>query len=74
MVCQASIANTLADQTLNSSEIAKTTGIEADKLSRHIRALCNMHIFREVEPDVYANNELSLLFQSESRRALVGLW
>ncbi|KAH8697070.1 S-adenosyl-L-methionine-dependent methyltransferase [Talaromyces proteolyticus] len=73
VTCQADVANLLNNQALDATAIAEKTGIEADKISRHLRALCNMHIFREVAPNVYENNELSLLFQSESRRALVGL-
>ncbi|OAA59250.1 Cytochrome P450 [Akanthomyces lecanii RCEF 1005] len=73
VACQADIATLIGEEPLDASAIAKKTGIDADKMSRHLRALCNIHIFREVAPDVFQNNELSLLLQSESKRALVGL-
>ncbi|KAJ3497647.1 hypothetical protein NLG97_g1741 [Lecanicillium saksenae] len=73
VVCQADVANVLRDGPLSAEEVAAATGIEADKISRHLRALCNLYIFREIAPDVFCNNELSIQFQSASKRALVGL-
>ncbi|OAA74697.1 O-methyltransferase, family 2 [Akanthomyces lecanii RCEF 1005] len=73
VACQADMANVLREQPLHASAIAQKTGIDADKMSRHLRALCNIHIFREVAPNVFQNNELSLPLQSDSKRALVGL-
>lgn len=74
VACQADVPNLLKDGALDAEAIAAKTGIDADKMSRHLRALANVHVFREVAPDVYENNELSVLFQSESRKAFVGLW
>ncbi|KAI0087132.1 S-adenosyl-L-methionine-dependent methyltransferase [Irpex rosettiformis] len=39
--------------------IAAPTGINADKLGHVLRLLATNHIFREVAPDVFANNRLS---------------
>ncbi|KJZ74416.1 hypothetical protein HIM_06226 [Hirsutella minnesotensis 3608] len=72
VACQADVANLLKDGPMNAKAMAKAAGIDAGKLSRVLRALCNMHIFHEVEADVYQNNEISTLLQSESGRALVG--
>lgn len=46
------------------TELSQEVGIEARKLSRLLRCLCSIHIFNEIEEDVFANNDIS--------RALVG--
>lgn len=48
--------------------------MNADKLGRYLRNLCNLHIFREVRPGVFVNNSLSAVFCDEKKRALVGHW
>ncbi|KAK0669813.1 putative methyltransferase [Cercophora samala] len=45
-------------------KLSDEVGIEARKLSRLLRCLCSIHIFNEVQEDVFANNDIS--------RALVG--
>lgn len=53
----------------------KSTGIEQQKLSRLLRCLCSIHIFREVAPDVFANNVTSAaLVNNEPLRAYVLLF
>ncbi|KAJ3494431.1 hypothetical protein NLG97_g4079 [Lecanicillium saksenae] len=73
VACQADVANLLGDEPLDSESLAQKTGIDADKMSRHLRALCNLHIFQESAPNVFQNNNLSIALQSDSKRALVGL-
>ncbi|KAI1991288.1 hypothetical protein LOZ53_002970 [Ophidiomyces ophidiicola] len=72
-VSQADIANVISDHPLHVDELEKKTGIEADKLARYLRALSNLHIFQELEPQVLANNELSILLKSEGIKALCQL-
>ncbi|KAE8153686.1 S-adenosyl-L-methionine-dependent methyltransferase [Aspergillus avenaceus] len=72
VACQADIANLLGDAELTSQELAEKTGINADRLSRYLRNLCNGLIFRETSDNRFANNLLSITFQSEAKRALVG--
>ena len=74
VITQANIVNKVGKCPRHLTQLAQETDIDRNKLSSCMQALCNLHIFQEVAPDTYANNELSLLFQSESRRALVGLW
>ncbi|KAM3518757.1 hypothetical protein MY4038_010005 [Beauveria bassiana] len=73
VACKADISNLLSDGALDAHTIADKTELGADMISRHLRALCNIHIFREMKPDVFENNELSILLQAESKKALVGL-
>ncbi|KAG6909480.1 hypothetical protein DXG01_017202 [Tephrocybe rancida] len=47
------------DQGLHADEIAKKTGLDGQKLARLLRLLVNRHVFREVGPDVFANNRIS---------------
>ncbi|KIM78316.1 hypothetical protein PILCRDRAFT_595321 [Piloderma croceum F 1598] len=47
-------------QGLSVSELAQKSNLEARKLRKILRALATRHIFREVRPDVYSNNRLSL--------------
>ncbi|CCM07046.1 uncharacterized protein FIBRA_09366 [Fibroporia radiculosa] len=44
---------------LHVDEIAQQNGLDPPKLSRILRRLATNHIFREVRPDVFANNRLS---------------
>ncbi|KAF8498100.1 S-adenosyl-L-methionine-dependent methyltransferase [Russula emetica] len=41
------------------SEIAKPTNVHPGKLARVLRVLATNHLFKEVTPDVFANNRLS---------------
>ncbi|PHH62237.1 hypothetical protein CDD81_7297 [Ophiocordyceps australis] len=66
-------ANILGQAALDAHAIAAKTDMEADAIARHLRALSNVHIFNEVSPNVFKNNEASLLLQQESAKALVGL-
>ncbi|KAJ7806154.1 O-methyltransferase [Mycena olivaceomarginata] len=43
------------------SDIAKKAGIDASKLGRTLRPLVTHHVFREVAPNVFANNRISSL-------------
>ncbi|KZT21972.1 S-adenosyl-L-methionine-dependent methyltransferase [Neolentinus lepideus HHB14362 ss-1] len=42
------------------TELSKASGIESGKLGRVLRLLATQHCYREVEPDVFANNRLSM--------------
>ncbi|KAK6336861.1 hypothetical protein TWF718_009650 [Orbilia javanica] len=53
-------------------ELAVRVGIESRKLSRIMRCLCSIHIFREVAEDVFANNVISAaLVKNEPLRAYI---
>ncbi|KAG2416263.1 hypothetical protein HFD88_007456 [Aspergillus terreus] len=55
-------------------ELSSRTGIEHRKLSRILRYLCSMGTFRQVGPDVFANNTISAcLVANEPLRAYVRL-
>ncbi|MCJ1469188.1 hypothetical protein MMC07_007821 [Pseudocyphellaria aurata] len=57
---------------LSVKEIGNATGIETLKLSRLLRCLCSIHIFKEVEPDRFDNNTVSaVLVGNEHLRALI---
>ncbi|KAG6900278.1 hypothetical protein C0993_000466 [Termitomyces sp. T159_Od127] len=49
----------LEQKGMHTSEIAKKTGIDGQKLGRLLRLLANRHIYREVGPDVFAHNRIS---------------
>ncbi|KAI1275971.1 S-adenosyl-L-methionine-dependent methyltransferase [Xylaria sp. FL0933] len=44
---------------LGAETLASHTGIESRKLSRLMRCLCSIHIFKEIDEDVFANNGIS---------------
>ncbi|KAG6810782.1 hypothetical protein H0H92_010349 [Tricholoma furcatifolium] len=46
-------------QGMHASEIASKTGIDGEKLARLLRLLANRHVYKEVGPDVFANNRVS---------------
>ncbi|RMD40324.1 hypothetical protein DV735_g4820, partial [Chaetothyriales sp. CBS 134920] len=71
VACQADVANHLNNGPLKAEELSAKTGIEKDKLERYLRNLCNSHIFEEVGPSIFANNQLSITFKAETKRALV---
>ncbi|TDL27010.1 S-adenosyl-L-methionine-dependent methyltransferase [Rickenella mellea] len=48
-------------QGLHVDEIAKKNNMDPQKLARLLRLLATEHIFREVTPDVFANNRISSL-------------
>ncbi|GAA6008220.1 hypothetical protein JCM10207_000043 [Rhodosporidiobolus poonsookiae] len=49
---------------LHIEEIAKSSIINPVKLARILRVLAAYHMFREVEPDTFANNRLSAVFDT----------
>ncbi len=49
----------LNKQGLHVNDIAAFTNVNPGKLARVLRVLATKHIFREVAPDVFANNRLS---------------
>ncbi|KAL6231241.1 hypothetical protein BDW75DRAFT_220708, partial [Aspergillus navahoensis] len=60
---------------LSVGEIAEATGIEERKLSRILRCLCSIHIFRQIGNDRFANNRISAaLRRNEPLRAYVQLF
>ncbi|KAF5339494.1 hypothetical protein D9757_014699 [Collybiopsis confluens] len=62
VVCNAKVADILLSKPdgMHISEIAKASGLDQGKLGRIIRMLVTKHCFREVKPDVFANNRLSI--------------
>ncbi|KAJ3929904.1 MAG: S-adenosyl-L-methionine-dependent methyltransferase [Lentinula lateritia] len=61
---EVSVANILQDagqQGLHVRDMATKTDIATEHLSRILRYLSTRHIFKEVEPDVFANNRISTL-------------
>ncbi|KAL2812961.1 S-adenosyl-L-methionine-dependent methyltransferase [Aspergillus granulosus] len=63
------------DDGLEVTEIAEKTGIEARKLSRILRCLCSIHIFRQIGTERFANNRISAaLVKNEPLRAYVNLF
>lgn len=56
-------------------ELGQKTGIEYLKLSRLLRCLCSIHIFRQIAPTRFANNRISqALVNNEQLRAYVQLF
>ncbi|KAK6532661.1 hypothetical protein TWF281_006840 [Arthrobotrys megalospora] len=52
--------------------LAARVGIESRKLSRIMRCLCSIHVFREVAEDVFTNNVISAaLVKNEPLRAYI---
>ncbi|KAF8575758.1 S-adenosyl-L-methionine-dependent methyltransferase [Ramaria rubella] len=49
---------------LHVNEIAAKAAVNPNKLGRILRLLATNHVFREVEPDVFANNKLSSLLST----------
>ncbi|KAH6915484.1 O-methyltransferase-domain-containing protein [Coprinopsis sp. MPI-PUGE-AT-0042] len=45
---------------LHIKDLALKAGVDANKLGRMLRVLATRHIFKEVSPDVFANNRLSM--------------
>ncbi|KAJ7931430.1 S-adenosyl-L-methionine-dependent methyltransferase [Mycena leptocephala] len=62
VVSDAKIADKLLDKPegVHVDQLARTTGIDSDKLARVLRFLATKHCFTEVKPNVFANNRLSL--------------
>ncbi|KDQ19530.1 hypothetical protein BOTBODRAFT_636425 [Botryobasidium botryosum FD-172 SS1] len=48
------------DKGMHINDIAKYSNINPDKLARILRLLATNHIFKEVSPNVFANNRMSL--------------
>ncbi|KAF5335915.1 hypothetical protein D9757_005092 [Collybiopsis confluens] len=75
VVCNAKVADILLDKPdgMHISEIAKASGLNEGKLGRIIRMLVTKHCFREVKPDIFANNRLSIkLLSTDPVSACVG--
>ncbi|KAI0049516.1 S-adenosyl-L-methionine-dependent methyltransferase [Auriscalpium vulgare] len=49
---------------LHAEAIAKYSGVDFKKLARVLRLLATNHVFREVSPDVFAQNRLSSILDS----------
>ncbi|KAJ3739061.1 S-adenosyl-L-methionine-dependent methyltransferase [Lentinula detonsa] len=45
-------------------DIARYNGQDSQKLARFLRYLCSNHVYREVSPDVFANNRISSLLDT----------
>ncbi|KAL4890073.1 S-adenosyl-L-methionine-dependent methyltransferase [Aspergillus ambiguus] len=57
------------------NHIAEKVGIETRKLARIMRCLCSIHIFREVDDGVFANNVISAdLIDNEPLRAYIAMF
>ncbi|KAL4957580.1 S-adenosyl-L-methionine-dependent methyltransferase [Aspergillus filifer] len=58
------------DNGLSLTALAESTGIGSRKLSRMLCCLCWIHIFKEIRPDVFANDRISnALIRNEALRA-----
>ncbi|KAF9465675.1 S-adenosyl-L-methionine-dependent methyltransferase [Collybia nuda] len=53
------ILNEAPNHSLHAKDIASAAGCDTSHVSRVLRYLATRHIFREVTPDVFANNKLS---------------
>ncbi|KAK0205287.1 S-adenosyl-L-methionine-dependent methyltransferase [Desarmillaria ectypa] len=63
----ANVAEILRDvgpEGVHIDDIVKRNGMNAARLGRVLRLLASHHIFREVSPDVFANNRISSLLDS----------
>ncbi|KAI0261384.1 S-adenosyl-L-methionine-dependent methyltransferase [Gloeopeniophorella convolvens] len=64
LVEEVDVADTIkqaGSEGLHVNDIAHKSGVDPAKLTRVLRYLASRHIFREIAPDVYANNRLSSL-------------
>ncbi|KAI0261389.1 S-adenosyl-L-methionine-dependent methyltransferase [Gloeopeniophorella convolvens] len=62
LIDEADVADAIKEagpQGLHVKDISAKTGVDSVKLSRVLRYLASRHVFREVTPDVYANNRIS---------------
>ncbi|ESK82758.1 S adenosyl L methionine dependent methyltransferase [Moniliophthora roreri MCA 2997] len=69
IVTKARIADLLVDKPegMDVKQLAEASGFrDSDKLGRVMRLLAAKHVFREVKPDVYANNRLSVKLISKN--------
>ncbi|KAK4695820.1 hypothetical protein P7C71_g1995, partial [Lecanoromycetidae sp. Uapishka_2] len=78
IACERNIPNLLAapgmDRSvgLSAQTLSEKTGIEHLKLGRVLRTLCSNHIFKETQPNTFANNVISAaLVNNEPLRAYV---
>ncbi|KAJ3769755.1 S-adenosyl-L-methionine-dependent methyltransferase [Lentinula raphanica] len=46
-------------------DIAKHNGQDSEKLARFLRYLCSNHVYREISPNVFANNRISSLLDTQ---------
>lgn len=76
VVTQARIADYLLDKPdgLHVSELARLSGLDESKLGRILRLLVTSHVYREVKPNVFSNNRLSMkLLSSDPVSDIVNL-
>ncbi|EJT96877.1 O-methyltransferase [Dacryopinax primogenitus] len=59
----ASILTDAGAEGMHVDDIAAKAGVDAPKLVRYLRFLATFHIFREVRPDVFANNRISSVLE-----------
>ena len=52
---------------LHVTDIAAPTQVDPGKLARVLRVLATKHIFREISPDVFANNRLSSVLDTHKK-------
>ncbi|KAJ5892735.1 hypothetical protein N7504_009426 [Penicillium tannophilum] len=63
------------DKGVSMEHIAEKVGLEKRKLGRIMRCLCSIHIFRELENGVFANNAISAgLIHNEPIRAYIAMF
>ncbi|KAH6915508.1 O-methyltransferase-domain-containing protein [Coprinopsis sp. MPI-PUGE-AT-0042] len=62
------VADALLDKPngMHIADLAASVKVDADKLGRILRLLATRHMFREVTPDVFANNRLSMQLVSSN--------
>ncbi|KAF9264340.1 S-adenosyl-L-methionine-dependent methyltransferase [Marasmius fiardii PR-910] len=68
-VNEAHVANALTDsgsQGMAVRDISRQVGIESGPLARVLRFLATRHVFKEVKPNVFANNRISSLLVKSS--------
>ncbi|KAI1662593.1 putative O-methyltransferase [Daldinia decipiens] len=52
---------------VSAEDLAKSTGLEKNKLARILRVLTTQHIFREVAPGKFANNRISQALANDEK-------
>ncbi|KAI0041342.1 hypothetical protein FA95DRAFT_1466982, partial [Auriscalpium vulgare] len=72
-VNETNIADVLKNvpQGLHVQDISKEIGVDSVKIARILRYLATRHVFREISPNVFANNRISsFLAKSRPLKAL----
>ncbi|KAI0320587.1 O-methyltransferase [Amylostereum chailletii] len=62
--CTAEVLREAGAEGRHINAIGREVGVEPSKLGQILRALATHHIFREVSPDVFANNQISSLLDT----------